>query len=80
MQWPKEKGEMTNNDLQNITQQSKDRATQTLLKHGVNGSDNSTWLNSDTRRALKNATHFMSRVNLSIMIESPRFQHKDDVD
>ena len=30
------KGERTNKDLQNITQKSKDRATQTSLKTGVN--------------------------------------------
>jgi hypothetical protein len=32
----KKKDERTNNDLQNITQKTKDRVTQTPLKHGVN--------------------------------------------
>jgi hypothetical protein len=34
IQWPKEK--RTNNDLQNITQKSKDRATQTPLNAEAN--------------------------------------------
>jgi hypothetical protein len=32
MQWPKEKGQRTNNDLQNTTQKTKDRPTQTPAK------------------------------------------------
>jgi hypothetical protein len=32
MQWLKEKGKRTNNDLQIITQKTKDRATRTQLK------------------------------------------------
>ena len=35
MQWPKEKKDkMTNNDVQNITQKNKDRATRIPLKSG----------------------------------------------
>ena len=33
-QWPKEKGQRTNNDLQNTTQKTKDRVTRTPLKTG----------------------------------------------
>ena len=32
----KNKDKRTNNDLQNITQKTKDRTTRTPLKHGVN--------------------------------------------
>ena len=34
MQLPKEKGQKDNNDLQNTTQKTKDRGTQTSLKTG----------------------------------------------
>ena len=37
MQQPKEK--KTNNDLQNIAQKAKDRATRTPLKHGMHAGD-----------------------------------------
>ena len=33
MQWPKERDNKTNNDLQNTTQKTKDRATRTPLSH-----------------------------------------------
>ena len=33
-QWPKEKGQRTNRDLQNITYKTKDRVTRTSLKTG----------------------------------------------
>ena len=33
-QWPNEKGQRTNNDLQNTTQKPKDRTTRTPLKTG----------------------------------------------
>ena len=35
IQWPKEKGQKDKNDLQNIRQNIKDRATRTPLKTGV---------------------------------------------
>jgi len=36
MQWQKKKEQRTNNDLQKTTYKTKDRATQTPLKTGVN--------------------------------------------
>jgi len=36
MLWPKKKEKRTNNDLQNTTQKTKDRATRTTLKQGMN--------------------------------------------
>jgi hypothetical protein len=36
MQWPKEKGQRTNNDVQNTTQKTKHLATRTPLKSSVN--------------------------------------------
>ena len=35
IQWPIEKRQRTNNDLQNTTQKTKDRVTRTLLKYCV---------------------------------------------
>jgi len=42
---PKIKGKKkTNNDLQNITQKTKDQATRTPLKTGVTSGDHQGWL------------------------------------
>jgi hypothetical protein len=38
-QWPKEKDKSTSNDIQNIKQKTKDRATRTPLNAGVNSGD-----------------------------------------
>ena len=35
MQWPSEKRQKTNNDLQSTTQKTKDRETRTLIKPGI---------------------------------------------
>ena len=52
----KKKDRRTNNDLQNITQKTKDRVTQTTLIIGSElrcfGRDNSSYITCDTRRVV----------------------------